>query len=163
MQKCYFSKRLIVESMLIELVWIDSPVARIPFKYMEPLKGWYEKSLANKHFGGCIRSSISAATTFKKNCLVVRLKDTIYKMLILLMLKIFLPVDPDRRLIWYPVRGPTFWLKSDMPKPHSSGVWSATWAHSFGHLEKCVLFNSRTYTSRLKSAGSEKRQVGRFY
>jgi hypothetical protein len=32
-------------------------------------------------------------------------------------------------------------------------------AHSFGHFEKCVLFNSRTYTSRLKSAGSEKRGV----
>jgi hypothetical protein len=36
-------------------------------------------------------------------------------------------------------------------------------AHSFGHFEKCVLFNSRTFTSRLKSAGSEKREVGRFY
>jgi hypothetical protein len=32
-------------------------------------------------------------------------------------------------------------------------------AHSFGHFEKCVLFNSRTCTSRLKSAGSEKREV----
>jgi hypothetical protein len=32
-------------------------------------------------------------------------------------------------------------------------------AHSFGHFEKCVLFNSRTFTSRLKSAGSEKREV----
>jgi hypothetical protein len=32
-------------------------------------------------------------------------------------------------------------------------------AHSFGHFEKYVLFNSRTFTSRLKSAGSEKREV----
>jgi hypothetical protein len=34
-------------------------------------------------------------------------------------------------------------------------------SHSFGHFEKCVLFNSRDFlnTSRLKSAGSEKRGV----
>jgi hypothetical protein len=32
-------------------------------------------------------------------------------------------------------------------------------AHSFGHFEKCVLFNSRTFTSRQKSVGSEKREV----
>jgi hypothetical protein len=35
-------------------------------------------------------------------------------------------------------------------------------AHSFGHFEKWVLFKSRTFTSWLKSAGSEKREVGRF-
>jgi hypothetical protein len=32
-------------------------------------------------------------------------------------------------------------------------------AHSFGYFEKRVLFNSRTFTSRLKSAGPEKREV----
>jgi hypothetical protein len=35
-------------------------------------------------------------------------------------------------------------------------------AHSFGHFEKYVLLTARTFTSRLISTGSEKREVGRF-
>jgi hypothetical protein len=31
--------------------------------------------------------------------------------------KIFLPVAPDRRLIWYTVRDPTFWLIAVCPRP----------------------------------------------
>jgi hypothetical protein len=38
--------------------------------------------------------------------------------------KILLPVALDRRLIWYPVRGSTFWLISGLPTPDFSEDYS---------------------------------------
>jgi hypothetical protein len=45
--------------------------------------------------------------------------------------KIFLPVAPDRKLIWYSVRGSTFWLISGMPTTDFNGMLSATWKLQF--------------------------------
>jgi hypothetical protein len=63
--------------------------------------------------------------------MIVRLKSFESSNVRSIKVKIFAPVAPDSRLIWYPVRGSTFLLICGMPTPDFNGVRSATWILQF--------------------------------
>jgi hypothetical protein len=77
------------------------------------LKGhWHEKSVSNKHIGGCLSPSIGAASDRPFKIYDFQQHRSID-------VKIFLLVALDRKLIWYPLQGSTFCLLS--------GVLSLVW------------------------------------